>query len=364
MQRHFNKSLESLARTYNVKFLTKFSSILPSLPYIYGLPKIHKKDNSFRPIISNVNAPSYRLSKWLAKQLSPLMGNFSNSHLRNNVDLINYLKDIIPGQNKFLSFDVKSLFTNVPLKPTLEFLQRKLCVSNTGSNTSVKFDVPVECLFELIKLCLDNSYFQFENKFYEQIFGMAMGNPLSPVLAGLFLEHVESEILPLYTGVHPVFWKRYVDDILCLVPENFVLEEFLGYINSLYPTLKFTHEWEVDKKIPFLDVLIHRPNSFSKLKLSVFRKSTNAEAYLHYFSCAALHIKIGLAQSLFLRALRICDPEFLEDEINHIYLALGKLAYPRRLLKNALLKAKKVFYKVDDRNKNKNKASYNRTVPR
>ena len=79
--------------------------------------------------------------------------------------------------------------------------------------------------------------------------------------------------------------------------------------------------------------------------MSIFRKSTNAEAYLHYFSCAAMHVKVGLAHTLFLRVLRICDTEFLESEINHIYSVLGKLAYPHPMLKHAFLKAKKAFYK-------------------
>ena len=78
--------------------------------------------------------------------------------------------------------------------------------------------------------------------------------------------------------------------------------------------------------------------------MSIFRKSTNAEAYLHYFSCAAMYVKVGLAHILFLRALRICDTEFLESEISHIFSVLGKLAYPQPMLKHAFLKAKKACY--------------------
>ncbi len=112
----------------------------------------------------------------------------------------------------------------------------------------------------------------------------------SPVLANLFLEHIESEILPNFPGIKPYFWVRYVDDILSLVPANFDLNVFMDFINS-YPSLKFTFEWEDNGKIPFLDVLIH--NCLSHLKFSVYRKPTNAEAYLHYFSFTATNIKIG-----------------------------------------------------------------------
>ena len=168
-----------------------------------------------------------------------------------------------------------------------------------------------------------------------------MGNPLSCVLANLFLEHVESELLPAYMGVKPLLWKRYVDDVLCLVSPDFCLDDFLSFINSFYPSLKFTFEWSCDGKIAFLDILIHNCNDC--LKFDIFRKQTHSESYLHYFSYASEKIKLGLAQSLFLRALRICSPEFL-DEISHVKNALNKLAYPKKVLQKALFKARKVHF--------------------
>ncbi len=84
-------------------------------------------------------------------------------------------------------------------------------------------------------------------------------------------------------------------------------------------------------KISFLDILIH--NCKTCLKFDVFRKETHSESYLHYFSYASEDIKLGIAQSLFLRALRICSIgiEFLDNEINHIKNSLLKLAYPKSL---------------------------------
>ena len=234
---------------------------------------------------------------------------------------------------------MSSLFTNVPLGPTLDFMKRKLPTLN------LQLDIPIDCLVELIELCVNSSYFQFGDCFYEQIFGIAMGSCLSPILAGLFLEHFESEILPLYAGKQPIFWKRYVDDVLSLVPEDFHFGQFLYFINSRYPTLKFTFEWEVDKQLSFLDVLIHNCNSY--FKFSVYRKPTHSESYLHYFSYCAPFIKFGVAQSLFLRALRVCSPEHLDDEFRHIRVSLLKLAYPKHVLNKALSKAKKVHFRTN-----------------
>ena len=83
MQSEFNKGLKNIVNTYkahDIDFSLRFKSLLSSLLYLYGLPKIHKKDVPLRPIISNCNSPTYRLSKYLAKQLSPLLGTFPKAH--------------------------------------------------------------------------------------------------------------------------------------------------------------------------------------------------------------------------------------------------------------------------------------------
>ena len=85
------------------------------------------------------------------------------------------------------------------------------------------------------------------------------------------------------------------------------------------------------------------------MKFNIYRKPTHSETYLHYFAHASEDIKLGIAQSLFLRALRICSPEFLDKEINHIKCSFRNLAYPPKVLNEALLKARKVHF-----SKNKN----------
>ena len=288
MQQDFNKGLKLIMNKYSIDQLKIYLSRLPSMPYLYGLPKIHKKDVPLRPIVSNINSPSYKLAKWLAKELSPLLGSFSPAHVKHNTDLLNRLKYIIPKEQKFISFDVASLYTNVPVKPTLDFIKRKL-----PSLKNIDLKMPIDCYIDLIELCLRNSFFQIEDEFFEQIFGLMMGSPLSAILGNLFLEHIESEFLHLFPGIQPSFWWRYVDDVISLVKPDFDLDQFLCFINNLYPTLKFTYEWESGEKIPFLDVLIH--NCKTHLKFSVFRKPTNS-SYLHFFSFNEINIKVGLAQ--------------------------------------------------------------------
>ena len=119
MQSFYNAELKKLIHEFpeDRGFLSSFLSTLPSLPYAYGLPKVHKQDTPLRPIISNVNSPSYVLSKKLAKLLSSLVGTFSNCNLRHTSDLISKLKDVNPYQCKLISFDVCSLLLMCPSNP-------------------------------------------------------------------------------------------------------------------------------------------------------------------------------------------------------------------------------------------------------
>jgi hypothetical protein len=340
----FNKGLTALSnRLPDPSFLLKFKQFNPTLPYAYGLPKIHKINNPLRPIISGIGSSPHRLAGFLANLLSPLLGSFSNSHLKHSSDLIDRLKSFNPAGHKLISFDVESLFTNVPLDVVLDFLQRKLLNSNHD------FPLPIDVILDGIRLCVSNNCFVFNGNFYKQIFGIAMGSPLSPILANLFLEMIETEFLPTYNKPLPSLWLRYVDDVLALVPDNFDTLDFLAHINSFFPTLKFTFECEINNSIPFLDVMIHRFDSY--FKFNVYRKPTNSNLYLHYFSYHSAEVKKSVAHGLYLRALRICDNEFLQPEFKTITKHLSDLGYPKFVLNKALYSAKRTFGNLSIREK-------------
>ena len=78
-------------------------------------------DLPLQPVISNIGTTSYHLAKYLAKTLSPLSK--SECTVNNNLEFISYMKIIfIPSDHKLISFDVKSLFTNVPLDFTIDLI--------------------------------------------------------------------------------------------------------------------------------------------------------------------------------------------------------------------------------------------------
>ena len=86
----------------------------------YGLPKLHKEGTPLRPIVSSIGAVTYATSKELSRILKPLVGK-SPYHICNNHDFIEHLKTITLGPEEVMvSYDVRALFTSVPIKPALQ----------------------------------------------------------------------------------------------------------------------------------------------------------------------------------------------------------------------------------------------------
>ena len=89
-------------------------------PRIYGVPKIHKTNVPLRLIVSCVNTFAYDLSGFLARILSPLTGN-SNLTLKNSGEFASIIsQETIQADEVMISFDVESLFTNVPIEGAVE----------------------------------------------------------------------------------------------------------------------------------------------------------------------------------------------------------------------------------------------------
>ena len=127
-----------------------------------------------------------------------------------------------------------------------------------------------------------------------------------------------------------VLWLRYVDDVLVVVPQSMDLAEKLNELNLVDPQIQFTIEKERQGVLPFLDTEIIR--SKNRLKFKVYRKPTNREDYVDFFSGHSERVKRGIVLGFFLRALRICSQEFLDDEIQHIISSFLKLKCPKGLL--------------------------------
>ena len=292
-------------------------------PKYYGLPKIHKAGTPLRPIISSIGTATYNTAKELARILKPLVGT-SNHHVQNTRDFIDQIKDVrLKDGESIMSYDVTSLFTSVPIKPALDIIQQKLA---KDQDLQKRTSMTIQHIITLLDFCLNSTSFMFQAKYYQQMEGAAMGSPLIPIVANIFMEHFEQQALA--SAPHPPsLWKRYVDDTFVIL-ETTYKEVFFHHINSVDSHIKFTVEnTRDDGSMPFLDSLI-TPNQDGSLQTKVYRKPTHTNQYLNWDSHHAISNKFSVISSLLHRAKNICSSqELLKQEQKQIQDALTLCKY-------------------------------------
>ena len=160
----------------------------------------------------------------------------------------------------------------------------------------------------------------------------AMGSPISPLIANLYME--EFEIQAIRTSkTPPTLWKRYVDDTFTIIKKN-NRDSFLEHLNSIHPNIRFTcEEVRENGSMPLLDILI-TPEEDGSLKTSVYRKKTHTDLYLQWDSHHTIPSKYSVAGTLFHRANTICStPQLLQEEEEHLFRALTRCKYPTWAIK-------------------------------
>ncbi|XP_068684490.1 uncharacterized protein [Montipora foliosa] len=218
------------------------------LAHLYGLPKTHKKKLAMRPILSATGTYNYKLAKWLDEKLKPLS---VNDHTVGDIfvfaDELREMK--IKEHDVLVSYDVSSLFTNVPVDETIESIAER-AFEKDWFNKEHDLNITKQALIELLRIATKNQLFQFEGNLYEQVDGVAMGSPLGPLMANAFMCNIEKQLET--ENKMPAFYKRYVDDTLSAMPDVEAAIDFLTTLNNSHPSIDFTMELEENGRLPFL----------------------------------------------------------------------------------------------------------------
>ena len=219
------------------------------------LGKVHKEINNglppFRPILSAIGAPTYKLAKFLGPFLTPLTQNEYTV-----TDSFHFAEEICKQDpNLYMaSLDVDSLFTNIPLDETIH-----ICIDSWYKDDVNTPKIPKNIFPNLLTVATKESFFMFNNKFYKQIDGVAMGSPLGPALANILMCNFENKWLKdCPHSLKLVFYRRYVDNIFVLLSFLDQAEKFKKYLSSNYPNINFSLGKEQEGRLSFLDVNIFR----------------------------------------------------------------------------------------------------------
>ena len=274
-----------------------------------------------RPILAAYNSPSFSIAKFLV----PLLKSLSV----NQYTLLNssqFVPEIIQ-QNPdcyMVSYDVCSLFTNVPLAETIDIILSSLFPNPTslfnGFNAS--------SFRKLLEMAVMDTHFIFNNKVFRQIDSMAMGSPLGPTFANIFMCHLEGLYIDQCpSDFKPVFYRRYVDDTFLLFKEKHHAALFLDFVNSFHRNIQFTMEQENNNRLSFLDIMVYRENN--QFLTDIFRKKTFTGLGMNFFSHCPFSFKLNSCKTILSTAFTLTSNWIkFPEEIIFLKSYFSKNCYP------------------------------------
>lgn len=310
----------------------------PQMPCFYMLPKIHKnlEHPEGRPIISGNGSLTEPSSQFVDYFIKPLVRDLP-SFIEDTTDVLCALMNITNATGCYMvTLDVASLYTNIDHQEGLEALQHYLSLR---SDTTP----PNEFLLSLTKWTLHNNVFIFQNSFYRQRKGTAMGACFAPNYANLFLGYWEDTFV--YNQRNNVFldkvmfYCRFIDDIyLIWSGSESELLDFHKYLNSTNENIKLSIEYSMTS-IHFLDLSISIDDSGS-LQTTIYRKSTDRNTLLRSDSFHANSLKNNIPVGQFQRLKRICssDSDF-QTQAKDMQTRFCERGYSPALVDSAMQKA-------------------------
>ena len=282
---------------------------------LYGQAKVHKQSCPVRPVLSMPGSSYHKIGIQIAEWLSKVKECQINSSTKKIADS---LKDIhLEEEEEVVSFDVSSLYTNVPVNEAIEYCADMLY---NGKKDNIP-PVNKATFITLAKLSCCNVVMSTHKGAYCQIDGLAMGSPPAPHLANGWLSKYDPII-----KADGCMYERYMDDILQNISKSRI-EEKLGEINNLHPSLKFTIEREVNGSIPFLDMKII--NESGRLSSTWYNKPTDTGLIMNFHALAPKRYKRSVVSGFIHRIHRACSTwNHFNKSLQHAKLILEKNQYP------------------------------------
>lgn len=307
---------------------TKRLSIYNARPArFYGLPKIHKPILSLRPIISSIQCPNSNIAQLVTDIMTEAYDSGNDYHMTDSFKFSEFINNFeLPNNFVLVSFDVTSLFTNIPVQLVTDSISRRW--NSIQQHTNITKDM----FLQLLTFIFQSTYFTYDNRFFKQIFGTPMGSVVSPIIAQYVMDDFLDVCLPRLPFKMP-FIKKYVDDIICAVPENEV-DSTLQVFNSIHQNIQFTVERETNHAVPFLDTLVIRENGV--LRTDWYSKPTASGRYINFKSFHTTKMKINTVLNMKNRVIKLSHPLYRQNNMGKLYDIMVKNSFPHKLLNKLL----------------------------
>ena len=208
-----------------------------------------------------------------------------DSFILNSFSLVYDLKDLRVHDGALLvTLDVQSLYLSIPIHLGVQAVDWALSLcSDTIQSHKTAFIVRV------LHWLLTNNYLEYGGRFYHQKHGTAMGTPVAPPYAIIFMGYLKQKKLwPRWPLAKPIIYKRYIDDIFFVWQHPLAaLRQFVRLFNSIFPEIKVTGHFSLTR-IDFLDLVIYKHLSHfwetNLLDTMTHAKELNSYLYIPYTS--------------------------------------------------------------------------------
>ena len=194
-------------------------NIKPKAPQLNAYIKTHKDNQPIRPVINNIQTPSYKIARFINKRLKNLLNLPHTYNVENSQQVAQELLKLrTTNKMRFITLDIKDLYVNLPVSGITHTTQ--FCLQMHNNNNKQLNDQ----ILNIIETIIKQIYFQHGNEIYQQEKGIAMGSPISSTIAEIYLQYLENVYIKHWLDSKEIlFYKRYVDDILIFRLRNFLL---------------------------------------------------------------------------------------------------------------------------------------------
>ena len=285
-----------------------------------------------RPIVSDCSSESYRIAEYIDHHLQKV-ANKHPSYVKDTYDFIDKIKNIkVPENALLITLDIESLYTNIKTVDGLESVKKMF-----NKYPLSKVMRPEKEILELLELSLNSNDFIFNNEWYLQISGTAMGKKFAPSYANIDMAIFEEEVLQSAVK-KPLAFFRFLDDIFIIWQDSLEeFKEFFNLLNNHRESIKFQYNIS-ESSVDFLDVTVYKGNKHKHeqyLDTRVFFKPTDTHELLHKCSFHPRHTFEGIIKSQLIRFWKICsDTDNFDKACSTLFTALReKRNYSRRYLR-------------------------------
>ena len=316
----------------------------------YGVLKTHKTGWPMRPLVSSINSIPSGAEEFLLKLIEPIIEKCEysiNSSKKFKTEFQKFQNKFNSKTMEVLSFDAKSLYTNVCIKTVVNYIIKEIYLDPNKyfKETIINEKTKRENKLKIPKTILKNFFIDILTKFssfstltgyFKQINGISMGSKLSPGLANIYCSIMENEIIKNFEKSNIIFfYKRYVDDvfIVCLKnKKNIILQK----MNEFATDLKFTEETMLDNELVFLDMCIYI-NTKNEINIKQHRKPDSNVLSNFKKSIMPKSQKIGLLMGEIYRANNTTSTETdLNNAITKVTEILINNEYPEYLINSKI----------------------------